>query len=100
MKQNLLFLQKSTVYTVDFCRNRRSVNATMERLLSFQPNALYESGLPIEGKKFDDLTQKLLKYIAPICQELYLQLRSDGSTEEVLPHPDYFEDDQKDEEGE
>ena len=38
-------------YTVVFCRNRGAPAATMDRLLTFQPQPLYAGGLPIKGKK-------------------------------------------------
>ena len=74
---------------VDFCRNKRAVEPTMQRLIAFQPKELCISGLKVKGAKFDDITNKLMKYIPPVFQSFYINLKSDNSNETVLPHPDY-----------
>lgn len=55
-------VDEASTYTVDFCRNKRSVEATLERLQTFQPKRLYDGGVKIKGSKYDDLMGKLLKY--------------------------------------
>ena len=80
-------------HTVDFCRNKRAVEPTIERVVDFQPKKLYTGGLQIKGAKFNDLTKKLLKYIPPIFQPFFTQLVSDGSDDTTLMHPDYIVDD-------
>ena len=74
---------------VDFCRNRRAVEPTMQRLMAFKPKELYIGGLKVKGAKFDDIINKLLKYIPPVFQSFYTNLKSDNLNESVLPHPDY-----------
>ena len=45
--------------------------------------------------------KKLMKYIPPVFQSWYTGLKSDGSQETTLPHPDYVaESDTDDESGE
>ena len=61
----------------------------MQRLMAFKPKELYIGGLKVKGAKFDDIINKLLKYIPPVFQSFYTNLKSDNSNESVLPHPDY-----------
>ena len=88
----------SDVKTVDFCRNKRVAEATMARLMQFEPKELYLGGLKIKGTKHKDLLGKLLKYVPPVHQEFYLRLKSDGTENEILLHPDYEEFEEMEEE--
>ena len=44
----------SDVKTVEFCRNKRVAEATMARLMQFEPKELYLGGLKIKGTKHKD----------------------------------------------
>ena len=64
----------------------------MDRLVDFQPKKQYVGGLKSRGGKHAYLINKLLKYIPPARQPIYVSLRSDGSTDVVRPHQDMYEE--------
>ena len=75
---------------VDFCRQKRRLNETLERVGTFEPDIITEEQL-ISAKKYDDL-QKLMDYVPPIHQVFYSTLKKDPSTTNMMEHPDIVED--------